>query len=109
VVLLRDVRQGEELREGPRDRHGTLLRQRAQRPAQGVQPAFARPAALGEIADALHRIEETRILVAREHLAQHRAEHADIGAKRCVGIGLHRSLREERRAARPRASMEAPR
>ena len=88
VMLLRDVDELEEEREGAHDRALALEPESGDRVAQRLARATLR-APRARAADALLVVEQRRPLLLHEHAPEQVAEQPDVGAK--CGIGRHGS------------------
>ena len=88
VVLLGDVGEVQELREGARHRQDLVHRHPAELGRQRVEGAgVARAAGLGEGADALHQGEALLPFPRADRLPEQLAEQPDVVAQGLVGIG----------------------
>jgi hypothetical protein len=94
MVLLRDVGQVQEVREGAGERDRRINREPPELGGQGLKVAIgACPRGLGDCAHALDRLEQPRSLVFAQRFAQEFSQEADILSQRFVRIGLHRLCR----------------
>ena len=90
MVLLRDVRQVQEVREGAGQRDRRINWQLAELGSQGLKVAIgSRPGRLGHGSHALDGLEKARALVFAQRVTQEFSQEPDILAQRFVRIGLH--------------------
>ena len=112
VVLLGDVREVEEVREAPRDRHRGVGRHRAQLAGQRLEPIVGvgrrRGATVSRAPAPARRARTAHALLGAQRLAQQSAEEPHVVPKRLVRVFVHVAIiltflhgRAARRHSRP--------
>ena len=90
-MLLGDIGQVQEVREGAGQRDRRINRQLAELGGEGLKVAIGPcPGGLGNGPHALDRLEKPRALVFAQRFTQEFSQESDILAQRFVRVGLHR-------------------